>query len=361
MFVFKQKNIYLGCHILFMKNATLKDIANELNISITTVSKALKNYTDVSEKTKNSVLKLAEKLNYKPNSFAVNLRTKESKVIGLIVPDIVHHFFSKIVSAVVKEATKNGYMVITLQSYELFANEKKQIEMLLDKRVDGILISLSNETHSLDHLQKVIDSKIPLVVFDKISKLLNCSKVVINDREAAYNATTHLINLGYKKIAHFRGSLNPQNSIDRFLGYKKALLDHNLEFDNSLVYICPNNDDFNDGYNNAKKLLSNLKDVEAVFAVTDLIAIGALKCFHDNNIKVPEDIAIIGFSDWFMSSVTTPTLSTVHQPASKIGKQAFKLFLEELTAHKNGENYNFKTVVLPTKIVPRESTKISKN
>lgn len=344
-----------------MKNATLKDIAIELNISVTTVSKALKNYADVSEKTKDSVKKLAEKLNYKPNSFAVNLRTKESKVIGLIVPDIVHHFFSKIVSSVVKEAAKNGYLVITLQSDELFKNEKKQVEMLLDKRVDGILISLSNETHSLDHLQKVIDSNTPLVIFDKISKLLNCSKVIINDREAAYNAVTHLINSGYKKIAHFRGNLNPQNSIDRFLGYKKALLDHQLEFDNSLVYICPNNDDYNDGYNSAKKLLKENKNVDALFAVTDLIAIGALKCFNDHNIRVPEDIAIMGFSDWFMSSVTTPTLTTVHQPANKIGKQSFKLFLEELKAHKKGENFKVRTVVLPTKIISRESTKTLKN
>ena len=227
-----------------MKDATLKQIALQLGISITTVSKALKNYSDVSEKTKKAVIDLATELNYTPNSFAVNLRTKESKTIGLIIPTVVHHFFSNVIEGILEEAEKRNYMVIILQSNENYELEKKQVALLLNKRVDGILISLSNGTGEFDHLKTILANKTPLVLFDKIAKIVNCSKVTINDRKAAYDAVTYLIKKGYKKIAHFRGSYLPQNAIDRFLGYKKALEDNNIFYDSSLVYLCENNLDF---------------------------------------------------------------------------------------------------------------------
>lgn len=206
-----------------MKNITLKEIATTLGISITTVSKALKDYSDVSEKTKKAVKELAEKLNYTPNSFAVNLRTKESKTIGLIIPEVTHHFFSNIIKSIIDAAEKNGYLVIILQSNESLELEKKQVDLLINKRVDGILISLSNESNNDSHIQDILNRKIPLVMFDKIAKLAKCSKVVIDDQKAGFDATQHLIDKGCRKIAHIRGPLNPQNSIDRYLGYKKAL------------------------------------------------------------------------------------------------------------------------------------------
>jgi LacI family transcriptional regulator len=203
-----------------MKQATLKEIAEKLGISITTVSKALKDYSDVSLKTKTAVISLAKELNYSPNTFAVNLRTQESKTIGLIIPEIVHHFFSNIIKGIITEAEHNGYLVIILQSNESLELEKKQVALLINKRVDGILISLSNDTNDDDHLKAILERNIPLVQFDKISKLINSSKVIINDQKAAMNATQHLIDAGFTKIAYIRGPINPQNSIDRFIGYK---------------------------------------------------------------------------------------------------------------------------------------------
>ena len=172
-----------------MEQVTLKQIAEYLGISIATVSKALKDYPDVSQKTKDLVKAEAERLNYQPNSFAVNLRTQESKTVGLIIPEVVHFFFSNIVQAIIAQATKKGYLVIILQSDDNPDMEKKQIDLLISKRVDGIMISLANNTVDISHLQKVMNLGIPLVMFDKISKLIPCSKILIDDRKAAYIAT----------------------------------------------------------------------------------------------------------------------------------------------------------------------------
>ncbi len=341
-----------------MKPVTLKQIAETLDISITTVSKALKDYPDVSKKTKKLVKELAETLNYKPNVFAVNLRTKESKTIGLIIPEVVHHFFSNVIKGIIAQAEKKGYLVIILQSNESYELEKKQIDLLFSKRVDGILISLANGTGDFKHLNDLMAQDTPLVMFDKIAKIVNCSKVIINDRKAAYTATKHLIDSGCKRIAHFRGPLLPQNSIDRFLGYKQALTDNGFAYDPSLVYICDCSDQsFDEGKNSAKQLLEDHDDVDGIFINTDLVAIGALTEFQKQGISVPEDIAIVGFSNWFMSSVISPTLSTIDQPGFKMGKTAFKLLYKEIKSRKENLPIKFKTVELETKLIERESTR----
>jgi LacI family transcriptional regulator len=339
-----------------MKETTLKQIAETLGISITTVSKALKNYPDVSEKTKKSVLDLANSLQYTPNSFAVNLRTKESKTIGLIIPEVVHHFFSSVVNGIIAEAEKNGYLVIILQSNESLELEKKQVELLINKRVDGIILSLSNESNDDLHLKEIIRREIPLVQFDKIAKLIPSSKVIINDQKAAFEATEHLIQRGCKKIAHIRGPINPQNAIDRFLGYKKALEKNNIPFDSKLVYTCKNVT-FEEGKEFAEQIISNHPDVDGIFVITDLVAVGVLAYFNENNIKVPQQVKIIGFSNWFMSQVITPKLSTVDQPSYEMGVQSFALLLEEMNARKEMKDFTSKTVELDTTIIERESSK----
>ncbi len=341
-----------------MKPVTLKQIAEHLNISVTTVSKALKDYPDVSKKTKALVKELATTLNYKPNTFAVNLRTKESNTIGLIIPAIVHHFFSNVIKGIISQAEKKGYLVIILQSDESYELEKKQIGLLLRQRVDGILISLANGTANFSHLNEVIAQEKPLVMFDKIAKIVNCSKVIIDDRKAAYIATQHLIDTGCKRIAHFRGALLPQNSIDRFLGYKKALLDNNFPYDPSLVYICELGDNsFEEGKINAKKLLEDHDDVDGIFINTDLVAIGAMTEFKKHGIKIPEDISIVGFSNWFMSSVISPSLTTIDQPGYKMGKVAFKQLYKEIKQMKKNKPISPKTIELETALVKRDSTK----
>ncbi|WJJ98195.1 LacI family DNA-binding transcriptional regulator [Algibacter luteus] len=340
-----------------MKPVSLKQIAKELGISITTVSKALNDYPDVSEKTRKKVKDLALKLDYSPNSFALGLRKNESKTLGLIIPDNVHYFFSSVIKGILEVAEKHDYLVIVMQSNEDYELEKKQVDLLISKGVAGILISLSNRTHIFDHLNKIINNGIPLLLFDKISKNVNCSKVFIDDRKSAYEAVSYLIKKGYKRIAHFRGDLNPQNSIDRFLGYKKALADNNIEFDPSLVYLCNNNSDFEDGYNSAKKLISDHQgNVDALFTVNDLLAIGAIKYFNQNNIKIPEQIALMGFSNWFMASVITPALTTVEQNGFEMGKKAADILFHEINCIRKGISFEPQKVVIPTELIFRESS-----
>lgn len=339
-----------------MKEVTLKQIAENLGISITTVSKALKNYPDVSKKTKALVKQEAKKLHYKPNVFAVNLRTRRSKTVGLIIPEVVHHFFSSVVNGIIEQAEKKGYLVIILQSNESEKLEKKQIDLLISKRVDGIMISLASTTTDISHLLEVKELEIPLVMFDKISKLVACSKIIINDREAAYKATKHLIDSGCRRIAHFRGALLPQNSIDRFLGYKKALEDHGITYDSSLVYIC-DRVDYENGITAAKQLLKDHDDVDGIFAITDLVAIGAISVFNEQGIKVPDDISIMGFSNWFISSAITPSLSTVDQPGYEMGKRTFKTLHKEMKAKRDDVPFDPITEVLKTAVIKRNSTK----
>lgn len=338
-----------------MKDTTLKEIAKKLGISITTVSKALKNYTDVSPKTKKAVVELAEKLNFTPNNYAIYLRTNESKTIGLIIPEVVHHFFSNVINGIIHQAEKNGYLVIILQSNESLELEKKQVKLLINKRVDGIIISLSNESNNDAHLKEIIRREIPLVQFDKISKLIKSSKVVINDQKAAMEAVQHLIDKGCKKIAHIRGPLNPQNAIDRFLGYKKALEINNLKFDQKLVYECKKVT-FEEGKLFADQIIKDHPDVDGIFVITDLVAIGVLTYFNENKILVPKQIKIIGFSNWFMAQVISPKLSTVDQPSYEMGTQSFDLLLEEMICKKESKPFISKIVELKTAVIGREST-----
>jgi len=340
-----------------MKLVTLKEIASRLNLSVSTVSKALKDYPDIGVETKKQVRELATSLNYRPNALAINLRMNESKTIGLVIPEIVHHFFSNVIKGIVSRAEQRGYLVIILQSNESHELEKKQVQLLLDKRVDGIIISLANDTESYEHLEMVKKQRTPLVMFDKVTKRVDCSKIIIDDRKAAYEATAHLIKKGCRKIAHFRGALTPLNSIDRFLGYRKAVLDHGLEFDPSLVYICECDDrSFEEGKENARKLLEDHEDVDGVFINTDLVAIGALTEFRDMGVKVPEDIKIVGFSNWFMSSVISPSLTTIDQPGFRMGETAFDQLYIEIESLKKQKEPVFKTIELETRLIERETT-----
>lgn len=294
-------------------------------------------------------------MNYKPNATAVYLRTNETKTIGVILPTMVHQFFSLVLDGVLQEAEKRGYLVIILQTDEKYKKEKKQLDLLLQKRVDGILISLANETDDFTHINQTIQNT-PIVLFDKIAKIVNCSKVVVNDRKAAYEAVSFLIKKGYKKIAHFRGSYTPQISIDRFLGYKKALENNNLPYDPSLVYICENNSDLEDGYANAKKLVEDHNDIDAVFAITDLVAIGIMKYFKEKNIKIPDEIAVCGFSNWYMSAMISPSLTSVEQPGFDIGQRAASILIDEIALIKAKQPIKHQIIEIPTFIIEREST-----
>jgi len=340
---------------VIMKNLTLKDIAIALNISVTTVSKALKNYPDVSVKTKERVKAYAEKVNFTPNSFAAYLRTHESKTVGIIIPQLNHFFFSSILRGIITEAEKNEYMTFILCSDESYELEKTQIQRLLNKNVDGIFLSIADKTHDLTHIQNIINKDTNLVIFDKYSKLTPCSSVVIDDRKAAYTAVEHLIKKGKKRIAHFRGPLLPQNSIDRFLGYRQALEENGIEYDKDLVFIC---DEINDseGYDHMQQILDQKMDVDAIFAVADLPAVGAIKCLIENKVQIPEEIAVMGFSNWLISSLITPSLSTIDQPGELMGRKAFQVFLDERDTKKRNEPVVFQKYEIETTLIERKST-----
>ena len=340
---------------VIMKNLTLKDIAIALNISVTTVSKALKNYPDVSVKTKERVKAYAEKVNFTPNSFAAYLRTHESKTVGIVIPRLNHFFFSSILRGIITEAEKHEYMTFILCSDESYELEKTQIQRLLNKNVDGIFLSIADKTHDLTHIQNIMDKDTNLVIFDKYSKLTPCSSVVIDDRKAAYTAVEHLIKKGKKRIAHFRGPLLPQNSIDRFLGYRRALEENGIEYDKDLVFIC---DEINDseGYDHMQQILDQKMDVDAIFAVADLPAIGAIKCLIENKVQIPEEIAVMGFSNWLISSLITPSLSTIDQPGELMGRKAFQVFLDERDTKKRNEPVVFQKYEIETTLIERKST-----
>ncbi|MFD0994173.1 LacI family DNA-binding transcriptional regulator [Tenacibaculum geojense] len=339
-----------------MNRVTLKQLADILGLSTGTVSKALKDYYDISPETKRRVKELAEKLNYVPNALAVNFRTKETKTIGLIIPEVVHHFFSNVIKGIIEEAEKLNYLVIILPSNESFELEKKQLNLLVSKQVDGIIMSLANKTIDYKHINEVIDKNIPVILFDKISKLVKCSKIIIDDRKAAYNATNHLIKTGCKKIAHIRGPLEPQNSIDRFLGYKKALDENNIEYLSNFVYTC-DEVSFEEGYQFAEQIIKDHPDIDGIFAITDLVATGVITKLNELNIKIPEQVSVIGFSDWFLSRAITPSLTTIYQPGLEIGKNCFSQLIKEIQFKKNNTNYNYETITLPTSLIVRNSTK----
>lgn len=337
-----------------MIKTTLKEIAEALNISVSTVSKALKNYPDVSPKTRERVLEMAKSVNYSPNSFAQSLRYNKSFIIGLIVPVIVHDFFASIMHAVVETAKELGYAVIILESDESYESEKKQIDFLIDKNVDGILISLSDTTVNFNHIQYAMDKGVPIVLYDKTSRILNCSKVIIDDMIAAKNATEYLIKTGCSKIAHIRGPLKPKTTIDRMKGYKAALLKNGMEYDKSLVYVSENLS-YEDGYNLADKILKDHPDVDAVFSFTDLVAMGFLTRLNELKISVPDQISIVGFSNWFLTQISNPSLTTVDQSGYDMGRQAFKVLHKEM--NEEVPETAKQTITIPTKLIIRNSTK----
>lgn len=339
-----------------MSKVTLKKLSEILGISIATVSKALKDYPDIGASTKKKVKELAASLNYKPNSFAQSLRNQESKIIGLIIPEIVHHFFSNIISGVIDAATNKGYLVIVLHSDESYESEKQQIQLLVEKNVDGILLSLADNTVDYKHIKQIMKQRIPIVLYDKISKSINCSKVIVDDKKAAFNATEYLIKTGCKKIAHIRGPLKPQTTIDRLKGYKNALSEYNIPFDKTLVYTAGHLS-YEDGYNLTDQIIANHPEVDSVFASTDMAAAGVLTRLNELGINIPDKFSIIGFSNWFLTKITTPSLSTVDQPGYEMGVKAFDLLYKEIIQIKRGIPVIYEVMEMATKVIPRNSTK----
>lgn len=338
-----------------MSKYSLKYLSQKLNVSVSTVSKALNGYSDINSKTKERIIKLAKDLNFIPNSQASFLRTRKTKLIGIIVPFISHPFFSNIINGIVTSAEKKGYLTIVLKSKDSCDREKILVEKLLSQNVDGIFISLTQETNRLDYLENIKNEGVVLVQIDKISKIVKSSKVVINDQESAYIATKHLIKNGCKKILHYRGSLISQVSIDRFLGYKKALEDHDINYDPKLVVVLDKMTD-KEGFEATSNFISKKIEFDGIFAISDYTAVGAIECLKKNNFNVPNDVKVVGFNNWPFSDKLSPSLSTLDQPGELMGNMSFKLFLKEIRSRKNKTNFSFEKKIFKTKLVIRESS-----
>jgi LacI family transcriptional regulator len=339
-----------------MDKPTLKIIAKELGISPSTVSKALNNYPDVGEKTKQKVLELAASLKFIPNSVAQSLRQQESKLIGFITPNAVHYFFSNVLNGVIHTAQACGYSVIVLCSEDKVEFEKEQLEILMNKKVDGILLSLTDHTTSYEHINKVVSRKMPLVLYDKISKFVNCSKVTINDRKIAYDATKYLIDSGCKRIAHIRGPLNSITIIDRYLGYKKAIKENRMEADESIIYEC-SEPSIEEGGRIAEVMLKEEKKIDGVLAFTDALAIGVILRLNELGVKIPEEVSVIGFSNSVQTRVVSPSLTTIDQHGFDMGKKAVEVLLKEIKATKKKEPVKYQNIDVPTEMIIRNSTR----
>lgn len=340
------------------KQITLADLAKKLDISTATVSRALKDYPDISQGTKNRVLALAKELNYRPNTMAVGLRKRESKVIGVIIPSIVNHFFSSVIKGIMEVAYKADYRVMLCQSDESFEKEVADAQALFNSRVDGLLVSLAHETREFDHFREFSDSGTPLVFFDKVppkETFPEISRVVVDDYQGAYTAVSHLIAQGHTRIAHFSGPMQASTSSLRYSGYCQALKDHKLEVDSSLVYSCVDIT-YDEGFNFAQDLISKQTDVSAIFCITDMVAMGAMQGAQEVGRSVPDQMAITGFSDWKMSAIIQPPLTSVAQPSLEMGRIATELLLEEILALKEDRVPKHELVTLETTLKIRAST-----
>ena len=336
------------------RKVTLKQIAKELDVSISTVSKSLRDSPEISEDTRQKVQAFAKLYNYKPNLIALSLKNKKTKTIGIIIPEIVHHFFATVISGIEHVANEHGYNVIVTLSDESFDKEVINMEMLANGTIDGFIMSLSKETqHKKDfhHITEVINQGMPVVMFDRVTNDVLCDKVIIDDNLAAYQAVQTLINKDFKKIALITTVDYVSVGKLRTDGYIKALKTNDIPVDPKLILKIEDIDlcDFQ-----IEELITN-NEIDAVFAVNELFAVTAIKAAKKIGKTVPEDISVIGFTDGIISKYSSPSITTVSQNGIKMGGKAAKMLIERLESEEE-EDEHYKTEVIETDLVLREST-----
>ena len=330
---------------------TIKDIAKALGISASTVSRALKNHPDISRETKDLVNDLANKLRYQPNAVALSLKNSKSNTIGVIVPEIVHYFFSTVISGIEKVAYDAGYNVMICQSNENYEREIINAQALFANRAAGALISISKQTSDFAHLETLEESGMPLVFFDRTPDGFESDNVIIDDKKAAYNAVCHLIESGCQRIAHLAAPDSLVIGKYRSEGYKEALRVNNIPFNEDYMIVA---DSFEQAATATRRLMQLPTPPDGIFAVNDLTAIGAMKTLQKIGVAIPEKVAIMGFSAGSFSDITTPTLSSVDQHGYEMGVRAANILLERIKTPRTGPGETF---FINTNLVLRESTK----
>ncbi|HUS01809.1 MAG TPA: LacI family DNA-binding transcriptional regulator [Chitinophagaceae bacterium] len=331
---------------------TLKRLAKELNLSIATISRALRDSHEVSDETKRKVFALAEKLNYHPNPFASSLRAHKSKTIAVIIPEIDNNFFSLAIKGIEEIAQQQGYHVLIYLTHESVQKEISFTRHLQSGRVDGILMSVSSETNNVSHLLELKEKNIPIVFFDRVCEMLDSPKVTTDDYESAKNATEHLIENGCKRIAYLQLSKTLSIGKNRLKGYVDALQKNKITFDQELILDAKSSTDEN--YDLIKNLLTSKNPPDGIFASVESLAVIAYYVCKDLHISIPGNIKIISFSNLTTAPLLSPSLTTVTQPAFNMGKEAATILFQLL---KKNSFILKKNIILSSSLIKRDSTK----
>lgn len=334
------------------KKTSIKDIANVLGVSPSTVSRALNDSPRISRKTRVAVQQVAEKLGYQPNQLANALRSGKSYLVGVIIPRNNSAFFSSVVENIEKVLNKEGYNIIIALSYESYEKECNNIDSLLFTQVDGIIASIANETIELDYYRKIKEKGVPLILFDRGGDDLEVDYVGIDDYNSSHIIIDHLVGRGCKKIAHISGFSHKRIYKHRLMGYRDALQKNNLQFNERL--IIESNLRIEDGRRVMKQLLELSERPDAVYAAGDFAALGALQVLLENEVKVPQEIALVGFSNESFTSYVSPPISTINQHSEQIGKKAAELFLERIKNPSQEEGVS--KVIIDAQLIVRGSS-----
>lgn len=332
---------------------TIKELAKELKISTSTVSRALADKWDVNPETRKAVLELAERWNYHPNPISLSLKQQQTMTIGVVIPEFMTSFFPEVIVGIQTTLEAEGYSVLISQSDESYEKEIKNIKNLEARFVDGLIVSLTKETVDTGYLESLLNRHMPLVLFNRVCDKLDTPKVTIDDCKWAFEAVEHLINQGYKRIIHLTGPENLELSKQRKKGYIDALTKHNIPIDPELIIPCGVM--MEKGVIAAHRILEMKELPDAIFAINDPVAIGAMKTLQKNGIRIPEDIGVVGFSESKMAVIVEPNLTSVEQPTFDMGKIAAELLLEQLKNKKDEAVLN-KCITLNAKLNIRESS-----
>jgi LacI family transcriptional regulator len=334
--------------------ATLKEIAKDLGVSVSTVSKALSDSPEISEASKIRIKEYAAIRNYKPNSMAQNLKRQRTNTIGVIIPNILNPFFAKVFSGIEKYANTKGYNVITYISNESFTKEQQAIDLLSNGTVDGFILSIAEETqkkNEISHFKEVIKEGVPIVMFDRISDIVDCDKVVVDDYDSAVHATQHLITTGCKRIALLTCEANLSVSQLRINGYLDTLKANDIVRDEDLIIAVNSVDEYDE---KLAHLINNVK-VDGIFALDEHASTLAMKLAVKKGIKIPEELSMVGFADGAWSRRLTPSLATISQHGPQIGAEAAKLLIDRI--EKKAEKNVYKTTIIKTELRYRDSVR----